>query len=421
MYGSEQLPLALIFAWRYDVTASGIVRTTKTGDTDSADPALSRVDYFVLVSLALALSITAYAVTTRIWNSDGSTRISINFSDRSVAVLPFDDLSEDDDSRSFTVGIHDDTLTQISKVSGLRVISRSSVQQVDMSRPIQEIGKSLGVATVLEGGVQRSGNRVRINVKLIDSGSGANIWAETYDRQLSASNIFVIQSEIAKSIASQLRTKLTARETQVLSSVPTSSLLSYDEYLMGRQAWELRTSESIKDAICHFESAIAADPEFAPAYVGLADCYLWQYYSSGSSDSNALTDAESAISFALSLNEDSSNAQVTYADLKRYQYDFDAAESAYVRAIHLNPNNSTAYESYADMLAYLGRRSEALGQLERARKLNPLSAAVNINIAYTLGQSGQTQEALAQHKKIMQIAPDSAVNCTYWECFTGRR
>jgi TolB-like protein/Tfp pilus assembly protein PilF len=415
-------PLILIFSWLYELTPEGLKLER---DVDRSRSAVhhtgKKLDRAIIVVLTLALGYFAFDKFVLDPARDAEREETVakqarsealveSYGDKSIAVLPFENMSQDNENQPFTIGIHDDILTQISKISALKVISRSSVQSLDMTQRIQEIGRSLGVANVLEGGVQRSGDRIRINVKLIDTASARHVWAETYDRQLTASNIFQIQSEIANSIAGHLRTQLTDRETESLGSDSTASLISYDEYILGRQAWEKRTTESVTEAILHFESAIEADPEFAPAYVGLADSYMVQIVNSGSSDANTIAQAESAILFALSLNEQSSSAHASLASLKQIQYDYIAAESSYLRAIQLNPNNANAYEWYADMLAFIGRNDEALIQLEKARALNPLSAAVNINIAYVLGQSGRVQEALAQHKKIIEIAPTMASN-----------
>ena len=194
---------------------------------------------------------------------------------RSIAVIPFDNLSNDASNEPFTVGIHDDLLTQISRIASLRTISRTSVLQYrDTTKTIPQIAKELGVATILEGGVQRAGDRVRINAQLIDAVTDEHLWAATFDRELNASNIFAIQSEIARAIAEALQATLTDDEQQRLGNVPTDSIAALERYFIGKQMLEQRNSDSLVGAINYFQEVIDLDPDFALAYSGLADAYM---------------------------------------------------------------------------------------------------------------------------------------------------
>ena len=190
----------------------------------------------------------------------------------SIAVLPFDNRSTLEDDAFFVDGIHDDILTQLSKISALKVISRTSVEQFrDTKLTIKDIAARLGVKNILEGGVQRAGDRVRIHVQFIDASSDAHLWAESYDRELTAANIFGIQSELASAIAVALRAALSPAEQTRVAAVPTQDLEAWEAYQLGKQRLAKSTSESLDDAERYFRKAVALDPEFALAYVGLAD------------------------------------------------------------------------------------------------------------------------------------------------------
>ena len=190
----------------------------------------------------------------------------------SIAVLPFENRSDESKDAYFVDGIHDDILTQLSKVSAIRVISRTSVEQFrDTKLPMKAIADQLGVTKILEGGVQRAGDRVRIHMQLIDAGSDAHLWAESYDRELTVTNIFAIQSEVAAAIAAALKATLTAGEQARVNAIPTQSLDAWRDYQLGKQRMASRTSAALADAEKHFRKAIALDPQFALAWVGLAD------------------------------------------------------------------------------------------------------------------------------------------------------
>ena len=195
----------------------------------------------------------------------------------SIAVLPFENRSQLKDDAYFVDGVHDDILTQLSKISSLRVISRTSVERFRKSElSIKQIAEQLGVASVLEGGVQRAGETVRINVQLINARDDAHLWADSYDRKLTAANIFEIQSEIANAIAGALKTSLNPAEQSRLEAIPTQSLQAWQQYQRGKQRLATRNSASLVEAEGHFRKAVALDPAFALAWVGLADALALQ-------------------------------------------------------------------------------------------------------------------------------------------------
>jgi len=192
----------------------------------------------------------------------------------SIAVLPFDNRSAKEDDIYFVDGIHDDILTQLSKISALKVISRTSVEQFrDTKLPMKDIAEQLGVTRILEGGVQRAGDRVRISVQLIDAATDAHLWAESYDRELTAANIFAIQSEVATAIAAAMTASLTSAERTRLNAIPTQNLAAWEAYQLGRRELAKRTATALANAETFFQEAIDRDPRFAPPYAGVLRKY----------------------------------------------------------------------------------------------------------------------------------------------------
>ena len=324
----------------------------------------------------------------------------------SIAVLPFENRSRLEEDAFFVDGIHDDILTQLAKVSALKVISRTSVEKFrDTELSTKEIAAQLGVTSLLEGGVQRAGERVRITVQLIDTATDAHLWAESYDRELTATNIFAIQSEVAGAIAVALRTTLSAGEKASVNAVPTQSLEAWEAYQRGKQRMARRTSAAVAESVEYFQKAIAADPGFALAYVGLADALLIQVFYEYAPRTDSLASAEKVIGKALELDPNLAGAHTSLGRLLEYLDDNERAEVEYRRAIELNPNYATAYHWYAFLLANEGRLGEALRAAEDAEALDPLSAIINNMVAVALDRQGRFDEAFAGYKKALHNDP----------------
>jgi len=325
---------------------------------------------------------------------------------RSVAVLPFANMSQDAAAQPFTNGIYDDILTHLSKIRDLKVIARTTMERLDPSLGIQEIGTKLGVAAVLEGGVQRAGDRIRINVQLNDCETEAHLWAETYDRELTAANIFAIQSEIATSVADALKVTLSPKEHERIAVVPTQNMAAYQAYLLGKQRQRLDTSAALVEAADYFQQAIDLDPSFAMAYVGLADTYAWQSELDFPFE-EMLVKAEAAANKALSLDDGLGEAYNTLAHIKQSRMDFEGAEAAYQRALELSPNYAPAYYWYGNLLReMLGRAAEALELHRRGLALDPLSAPIIADVGQDLAAVGRYDEALAWLKSAVAVDPD---------------
>ena len=292
---------------------------------------------------------------------------------RSLAVLPLVDPSGDPEY--FADGMTETLTTNLAKISALKVIARTSVDRLDPNLSVQQIGSKLGVATVLEGGVQRAGDRVRVNVQLIDCETEAHLWAETYDRELSVANFFAIQSEIATAVADALRATLSPEEQDRLTSVPTENLAAYEAYLLGRQRVARETVAALAEAVDYFQQAIELDPGFALAYVGLAEGYGNQIFFGGLAREEGLAKVQAAADKALALDDQLGEAYNSLAGIKEERGDYGGAEAMYRRALELNPNYATAYYWYGYLLRmYLGRFEEALALQRKAAELDPLSA-----------------------------------------------
>lgn len=317
--------------------------------------------------------------------------------ENSIAVLPFNSPAANEESRILAAGMHADILTQLAKIGAFdKVISRTSMEQYrDTDKPVAAIASELGVATILEGGVQRAGDQIRINVELIDAASDHHLWAETYDRDLTAENIFLVQSEIARSVAAALQLAITAEESDRLTSLPTTSLDAYNEFVWGEQEMARITVDSMRKAVAHFETAIELDPGYADAYVGLSDALTMQR---GYVFDDTLPDTRprqrDAIDRALELDPASGRAYAALGSLYRHENDYEEAERSFVRAIELTPNSADAHLWYSVLLRQMGRLDEALVHSGRALELVPNPPPVfNMNVSRQLFDSGQWEAA----------------------------
>jgi TolB-like protein/Tfp pilus assembly protein PilF len=310
----------------------------------------------------------------------------------------------------FVDGVHDDILTQLSKVSALRVISHTSVERFRKSDlSVQQIAQQLGVRSILEGAVQRAGDRVRISVQLIDAATDSHVWAESYDRELDAANIFAIQSELAAAIAGVLKTTLTPAEQARANQLPTRSLEAWEAYQRGKQRLAKRTSAALIEAERHFRDAIALDRDFALAWVGLADSLALQTGYAGRPKDSGLADAEHALTRALTLEPNLAEAWASSGLLAAERQQLEQSEQMLRRAIALNPNYAPAQHWLGRTLTSLGRRDEALVIAERAVVLDPLSAIINNSVGVARSSVGRLDAALAAYRQAIEIDPAMAV------------
>ena len=328
---------------------------------------------------------------------------------RSVAALPFSTVHTDEESLAFVAGIHDDLLTQLSKIDSLKVISRTSVMQYEgTTKTIPEIAAELGVATILEGGVQKAGDRVRVNVQLIDAENDEHLWAETYDQQLTAANVFAIQSDLAKKIAVALRATLTPEVRQRIEAQPTENLAAYDYYTRGRYLLESgRTGnrQGLEAAAELFRQSIAADSGYAPAWASLADVYTRQWNWMYVSPAEAEASGTQAVERALELDPDLAEAHLVLGQLLLSQGSYEEAERATLRALELNPGSGYAHGQYGLLLQLLGRIDESVVEGRRAVELDPLSITNRHRLADRLFFSRDYEGSIAETEKVIELEP----------------
>lgn len=401
-------PVACLLAWAYELTPQGIKRSADSPASAGSDIGGHRTLDLVIIGL-LALAVVGLAAD-RFLLSDSTERPTTTIrSDRpSVAILPFVNRSAIEADAFFVDGVHEDLLRQIATIGSIKTISRTSVLQYrssDKSAP--EIAAELGVDTILEGGVQRAGDQVRINVQLIDARSDEYLWTESYRRQLSAENIFSIQGEIATSVAGALQAALSPQERAELTKTPTRSIDALNAYFSGKRRMETRRPEELEIAAREFEEAIARDPRFALAYVALADTYrLLNNYGDLPQDI-ADTKGWAAVDKALELDDRLGEAYASLANLRRRSGDNTGAEQAFLRGIELNPNYAPLYQWYGEFLAFnVARPQEAVDISRMAVTLDPKSAIINADYAKTLDAAGRFEEALTQYRVAAEIDPD---------------
>lgn len=415
---------ALIFSWAYELTPEGLKRE-KDVERDESITHLTakRMDAItigVIVVALLFIMADRFFLSSRIAERqmvpavEAVDDVSAPASDltspakqaNSIAVLPFTNRSASPDDAYFVDGIHDDLLTHISKIGSIKTISRTSVMRYrDTTKTIPEIASELGVSTVLEGGVQRAGQQIRINVQLIDAQTDEHLWAEIYDRHLSAANIFAIQSEISSAISVALETILTPTEQQRIQAMPTESLDAYEAYLIGKKHLSERTTESLSMAMDQFNEATQLDPEFSLAWIGLANSrYLHRFYAGISKEDDDLSAVRTALTTALKLDPDAGEA---YATLGVLEPDEEVAERHFRRAIELSPNYANTYQWYSMLLRDGGRIDKALELIQAAVKLDPMSITVRVNLAVVYRMLGRFDDAWRELHKAIDINPDS--------------
>ncbi len=323
----------------------------------------------------------------------------------SIAVLPFENRSASADDAYFADGIQDDILTQLTKVPSLRVIASTSVEQLRGSAlSTQEIGQRLGVAKLLQGRVQREGDRVRINVALVDAASGSQDWAERYDRSLTGANILAIQSGIAATVTARLQAGLPPETVAAVAknTTATGNIVAWDAYHRGQKA------ESPEEAEQLYRQAIQADPQFALAYVGLSNSLVDQIYARGARRDVILPEAEAAVETALQLEPGLPEAWVRSGWFFGNRGDAEGEEARIRKAIELNPNYAHAYESLSDLMFETGRKEEALVYAQKGVALDPLSPGLRASLAHSFEAAGRYDEAEAQYRRAVELDPTNA-------------
>jgi TolB-like protein/tetratricopeptide (TPR) repeat protein len=400
-------PVAMIFAWAYEITPDGVLRTEDVPEdqsiTANTGQKINRMIIAVLGVVVVVLLVRGFLDEP----GEAPTPIALA-SGQSIAVLPFKNQSAGaENAEFFAGGLHDELLTLLSKLGELKVISRTSVERLDPTLSIPEIGALLGVTTVLEGQVQRAGDRLRINVQLIDTSAEGHLWANTYDRELTAENIFDVQSDIARTISGALHTELSDSDEELLQDVPTASTKALERYLLGKQLWDRSSWSSLRSASDYFEEAVEIDPEFAQAWASLAGVKL-QLLQTGAIDlQNYLDAAETAVGRALELNSTLSEAHAELGNLRWKMGDLAAAESAYDEALRLNSSLPWSLLAYGTYLRTTNRPAEAIPVLEKALVNDPLSSLIIFDLGKSEMYLGRVENTLAYARQNLEIDPSS--------------
>jgi TolB-like protein/Tfp pilus assembly protein PilF len=379
--------------------------TVSTSVTGVAAP-LPATKTWAIAGIAVLVLVTVllFALNVGGWRDrllgGGGTQI------RSLAVLPLENLSRDPEQEYFAEGMTEALITDLSKVSALRVISRTSAMHYKgTTKTLPEIARELGVDGVIEGSVLRAGNRVRITAQLIAGRTDRHLWAETYERDLQ--DVLGLQSEVAQSIAEEIKVRVTPEENARFAQRRPVNREAYEAYLRGRYFWNRRTPESLAQATTLFQEAIHIEPTFALAYSGLADSYVSSGPISGDRPDDIYPKAKEAASKALELDPMLAEAHTSLGIEKvYYEWDWTGAEAEYKRALELNPSYATAHQYYGVYFGILGRIPEGMAELRRAQELDPLSLIINTNLGQFLVFAGDYDRASEQFRKILEMDPN---------------
>jgi TolB-like protein/Tfp pilus assembly protein PilF len=429
---------AVIFSWVFELTPQGLKREDDVGPEQSITPQTGRrMDRMIIVVLVLALGYFAFdkfVLTPRrvaaLVSSPVPNESRSVIDAKSIAVLPFENLSRDPDNAFFTDGVQDQILTDLSQIADLKVISRTSVMQYKsgVARNLREIGQQLGVAHVVEGSVQRAVNKIRVNAQLIDARTDAHLWAQTYDRDLA--DVFAIQSEIAKAIADQLQAKLSPNEKKAIEQPPTTDLAAFDLYsraksLLLTAGFSATAEPDLRKAIELLDEAVKRDPSFFDAYCQLARAHEHLYAVTGSDHTPArLALAEAAVQAATRLRPDAAETHLARAEYLYYGLrDYAGALAQLEIARRALPNDPRLFELTGYVLRRRGQQEEGLHNLQRAVELDPRNFLVLQQIAVSYQYLGRYGEAIAALDRALSIVPDNvetrANRALYELCWKG--
>jgi eukaryotic-like serine/threonine-protein kinase len=361
--------------------------------------------HIIVASVGFVLLLAAVAALSRgrmrAWLRTPVSSLHIE----SLAVLPLENLSNDPEQDYFADGVTEELTADLSKVSALRVISRTStLQYKGVHKSVAQIAKELNVDGIVEGTVQRSGDRVRITAELIYAVRDAHVWAETYDRQLR--DVLGLQGEVAGAIANAVNIKLGASQQNSLRTLHSTSSDAQDAYLRGRYWWNKRTREGEFKGLEFFQKAVELDPGYAAAYAGMADSYLVLAHHGRLPPLEAMPKARAAALRAIQLDDTVAEGHNSLAlvDLS-YDWDYPSAEAEFQKAIALNSNYATAHHWFAHYLAVMGRHADAMREIRRARELDPFSISINSFLVLTFYYAHQYDQALSATKEMVEIEP----------------
>jgi TolB-like protein len=409
------LPAAVAVAWTFDLTSHGLQRTvTAATEEIEAIASLPRSQRWPAGILALAgvgLLMTGSCWVGQWSSRDGTLPASPAAREtvESVAVLPFVNIGADPVDEPFSEGLAEELGNALARIEGLRVAARSSSfafkgRDVD----VRQVGRELGVGAVVEGSVRRSGGSVRVSAQLSRTNDGFRLWSNSWERELTAANVFAIQDEITSEIAGALTRELRPESSGGFADRRTEDLEAYDMYLIGRHRWATRNVSAVRGAIGYYEQAIVRDSGFALAWAGLADAWgVLPFYDRTVPGVEAYPMARIAADRALALAPDLAEANAARGIIAtEYEFEMDAGRRLLARAIGLNPNYAQAHTWYCENLLVSGRGNEALARCEEAVQLDPVGLIPRLVLAATLASEGRTGRALAEIDRALEIEPE---------------
>jgi TolB-like protein len=394
-------PIALIFSWFYELTPEGISLEKDVEPGKSITHVTGRRLEFIVISLLCAgLILFAY---DKWWIGP--------LPEKSIAVLPFQNMSGDSEQEYFSDGLSDTLIHVLAQVSDLKVTAKtSSFYFKGKNIDVGEIARQLEVGTILEGSVQKAGDRVRVIAQLVNAGDGTHLWSKSFDRDLE--DIFAVQDEIAQEVVKALKVTLLDAEEERLAQRYQPTLEAYEQLILGRHEMAKRTATSLATAEQHFKQAIELDPDYALAYVDLADTYGLQINYGGLVLEESLQRRQPLIDKALELDPLSGEAHTSKAalhglqQLKTGEEDNGTLEEEYLKAIELNPNYATAHQWYSGLLIGEGRFEEALAQIRLAAELDPMSPIIQLNVVRAIWITGRVEEALMLIRRNVERTPE---------------
>lgn len=415
-------PLAVVLAWAFDLTPSGVERTRSLSEARAPESASASAGivwpnadellpapvrpvtggpdngWFDAAAHGRGSSVHrgAPVVATAVIEPERSPG-----SIRSIAALPLVNLGRDDETEYFTDGMTEELINALTRIPGLRVAARtSSFAFKARALDVREIARALGVQGVVEGSVRMMGNRIRVSVKLVDAVEGHHVWSNSYDREID--DVFAIQDEIASSIVDALELELRA-DGQRLAAPPTRDVESYRLYLKGRFFWNRRTPDDLMRSADAFREVITRDPGSALAHAGLADAYTILLDYGIVSPGEALPRARQAAERAVQLDDGLAETHTSVALVRQFEWDWRGAEASFRRALERNPGYATARHRYALCLAWMGRHTEAIREMSRAAELDPLSLIIGSSLAMVHYYARRYDEAAEQARQVLDM------------------
>jgi serine/threonine-protein kinase len=397
-------PVALIIAWIYELTPEGLQRTDEIAPGKSiAHGTGRRIDFVIIGVLLMVIAIMAW----RHYHPAGPDLTKS--AEKSIAILPFVDISPAKDQEYFSDGITEQIIDSLAHIRSLFVVARTTAFSFkNKNSDIRDIGRQLQVTHVLEGSVRHGKDRVRVTAQLIDVATGFHLWSETYDS--TEKDLLSLQSDVARKVAAALKIELHLAENTQLAKLPTENPEAYDLYLRGRYLLNKRTADSIQQGRGLFERAVAQDASFALGHAGIADSFILLGKLGVISPAEASSKAWAEVSAALAIDDDLAEGHVSRGILlAEFEWNWTAAEADYRRALQLNSNSASAHHWFGRALAEMGRADEASREIDAAEKLDSRSPFIRTSKAKILGASHRHQEAIEECRRAIEIDGDFAL------------